>query len=227
MDKDKLQEIYLKEEYYWRTEPNELSRKVLKYIPEDQRKERKLVDIGAGEGRDSVFFAKEGFEVLAVDISPAGLMKAEKLASKEKVAIKTLDADINDLIMPKEVDIIYSIGTLQYLHPQNRNRQFQHLKEKTRDGGLHILFAFIEHPEVEIAPDWGKNEYLYGREELQSYDKEWDILDTYEYIFDCSSSSIPHRHAARVIIAKYGSVTPISLIKKFFFVISLSIFSKT
>lgn len=202
MDKEQLQEIYLKEEYYWGTEPNELVEKVLQYIPEDQRKGKKLVDLGAGEGRDSVFFAKEGFRVLAVDISPAGLMKAEKLASKEKVALKTLEEDINDLILLEEVDIIYSIGTLQYLKPENRKRQFEHFKASTREGGLHILFAFIEHPEVDIAPDWGKNEYLYGREELQSYYLDWDILDTYEYIFDCNSSGILHCHAAGVVIAK-------------------------
>ncbi|GAV25395.1 hypothetical protein ciss_13280 [Carboxydothermus islandicus] len=140
--------------------------------------------------------------MLAVDISPAGLKKAQKLALKEKVAITTLEANINELILPEKVDIIYSIGTLQYLKPENRKRQFEHFKAFTREGGLHVLFTFIEHPEVEIAPDWGKNEYLYGREELQSYYQDWIMLDTYEYIFDCNSSGIPHRHAARVIIAK-------------------------
>lgn len=61
MDKEQLQEIYLKSDYYWGKEPNELVNKVLEFIPDSQITNRKLVDLGAGEGRDSVFFALRGF----------------------------------------------------------------------------------------------------------------------------------------------------------------------
>ncbi|WP_206093734.1 hypothetical protein [Paludifilum halophilum] len=57
----------------------------------------------------------------------------------------------------------------------------------------------------------GGNEYLYDREELQSYYGDWETLDSYEFIFDGSSSGIPHRHAARVLIARkpgFGDKAP-------------------
>ncbi|GAV25396.1 hypothetical protein ciss_13290 [Carboxydothermus islandicus] len=62
MDKEQLQEIYLKEEYYWGTEPNDLAKKVLYYIAEPLRKDLLLVDLGAGEGRDSVFLLRKVFK---------------------------------------------------------------------------------------------------------------------------------------------------------------------
>lgn len=34
-------------------------------------------DIGGSEGRDSIYLAEHRFEVTAMDISPAGLEKAE------------------------------------------------------------------------------------------------------------------------------------------------------
>jgi tellurite methyltransferase len=202
MDKEQLQALYLREEYYWGKEPNQLAKKLLEFVPEEARAGKLLADLGAGEGRDSVFLAQQGFEVLAIDLAPAGLDKTVKLADEKNVFIQTLAADLNDLVLPEPVDLIYSIGTLQYIHPSHRQRQFEHLKNRTLPGGLHVLFAFVEHPEVAVAPDWGHNEYLYGRDELQNSYLDWDILDTYEYVFACNSSNIPHRHAARVLIAR-------------------------
>ncbi|WP_018131517.1 methyltransferase domain-containing protein [Effusibacillus pohliae] len=202
MDKQQLQQLYLRAEYYWGKEPNRLATRFPDLVPENERSGKKLVDLGAGEGRDSVFLAEQGFAVLAVDIAPAGLDKARRLADERNVRIETLEADVNDLILPELVDVLYSIGTLQYIEPQNRQRQFRHFKQRTAPGGLHVLFAFVEHPDVQPAPDWGQNEYLYARDELQSYYRDWETVDTYEFIFDCNSSHIPHRHAARVLIAR-------------------------
>lgn len=206
MDKEQLQEIYLKSDYYWGKEPNELVNKVLEFIPDSQITNRKLVDLGAGEGRDSVFFALRGFNVLAVDIAPAGLEKAVKLAKENDTIIETMGADINDIVLPKMFDVVYSIGTLQYIRPENRKRQFENIKNNTENGGINVMCTFVEHPDVEIAPDWGKNEYLYESEELQScYYKDWELLYSNEFIFDCKSSNIPHQHAVRTIIARKPS----------------------
>ncbi len=202
MDKEQLQDIYSKKEYYWGKEPNELTSLVLRYILPKHRQGAKLVDIGAGEGRDAVFFAKEGLDVLAVDIAPAGLKKSHKLAAEMGTKINTLEAEINELILPEQFDIVYSIGTLQYIQPRRRNHQFEHLKDQTTPGGLNIMCTFVQHPQVDIAPDWGENEYLYQREELQGYYLGWDVLYSNEFVFDCNSSNIPHQHAVCTIIAK-------------------------
>ncbi|WP_426453116.1 SAM-dependent methyltransferase [Paenibacillus sp. S-38] len=202
MDKEQLQQIYTQEEYYWGREPNELAKRVSAFIPEGGRQGKKLLDLGAGEGRDSVFLAKLGFDVLAMDFSSAGLAKARRLAEEAKVSIRTLEGDLNDWVPDAEADVVYSIGTLQYLHPENRSRQFRHWQDRTAAGGLHVLFAFTRHPDVETAPDWGKNEYLYEPQELENYYPHWVTLASESVIFDCSSSGIPHRHAASILIAK-------------------------
>ncbi|WP_292375847.1 methyltransferase domain-containing protein [Methanosarcina sp. UBA411] len=202
MDKKQLQEIYLKPDYYWGKKPNELVDKVLEFIPDGQITNKKLIDLGAGEGRDSVFFALQGFNVLAVEIAPAGLEKAVKLARENNTTIETMEADINDVALPKIFDVVYSIGTLQYIRPENRKRQFGKIKNNTKTGDINVMCTFVEHPDVEIAPDWGKNECLYESQELQSYYKDWELLYSNEYIFDCKSSNIPHQHAVRIIIAR-------------------------
>lgn len=37
MYKDQLQALYLKEEYYWGKEPNQLAKKLLEFVPKEAR----------------------------------------------------------------------------------------------------------------------------------------------------------------------------------------------
>ncbi len=198
MDKEQLQTLYLQEDYYWGKDPNELAKKILKYVAPP----KKVVDLGAGEGRDSVFLAQQGFDVLAMDIAPAGLDKVVRLAEEFDTQLHTLEANINDVSFSDSFDVVYSIGALQYIELQNRSRQFEHFKAITHPGGIHVLFAFMNHPEVDIAPDWGQNEYLYQPQELENHYAGWNILEQEQIIFDCNSSNIPHQHAADILIVQ-------------------------
>jgi cyclopropane fatty-acyl-phospholipid synthase-like methyltransferase len=107
-----------------------------------------------------VLFAERGLETLAVDISPNGLEKAERLARGRGVELETRQGDVNSLEPRNGFDLIYSIGTVQYIEPEKRPERFEHLKERATQGGIHALLTFVEHPQVAFAPDWGGNEYL-------------------------------------------------------------------
>lgn len=202
MDKKELDEIYQREAYYWGKEPSELAQRLLSCLPAGQRSGRVLFDLGAGEGRDSVYFARHDLHVVAIDISAAGLAKAERLAAERGTSIQTQVADINAFHVSDQADIIYSIGALQYLQPTLRKQQFEQWQTRTKAGGLHAMFVFVDHPDVAQAPDWGVQEYLYARDELLQYYSAWHLLYQREYIFDCDSSGIPHRHAACEIIVQ-------------------------
>ena len=67
---------YNTEEYYWGLTPNRICYDIMKILP--PIKPYRVLDIGCGEGKDSVFFAKCGYAVTAFDISELGLEKAKK-----------------------------------------------------------------------------------------------------------------------------------------------------
>jgi hypothetical protein len=71
MEYEELQERYGREAFYWGTEENAFAHTAAEHLPENGT----IVDIGAGEGRDAVFFAEQGFDVLAVGIAPNGSKK--------------------------------------------------------------------------------------------------------------------------------------------------------
>jgi len=200
VDKETLQALYAADGYYWGTEPNALATRVGDYV--SPWPEKTLIDLGAGEGRDSVYLAAQGFRVTAMDCVALGLEKALKLAAKNSVHLHTLEGDVNTVKFPQAFDVVYSIGALQYIQPQHRPRQFDHFKANTTPKGVHVLFAFLDHPDVAVAPDWGQNEFLYQINELKSYYENWRVLSQEQIIFDCNSSDVSHQHAADILIVQ-------------------------
>lgn len=201
MEFEEREAVYGRDEYYWGREPTRLATLAADHLPDDPAGER-LLDLGTGEGRDAVFFAERGFDVYAVDISPAGLEKAERLAAERGVEITTLRADANEFEFPERMDAVTSSGTVQYIRPAVRRRQFERFQRATVAGGVHAIFAFVDHPDVPPAPDTTDDEYRFGRDELQGYYDGWETLHSEETIFDDDSGGVPHRHAARIHVAR-------------------------
>ncbi|WP_047866512.1 SAM-dependent methyltransferase [Rubrobacter aplysinae] len=191
---EQLQEVYAGPEYYWGTEPNGFAARALGFL-EEVREGLRAVDLGAGEGRDAVLFAEHGLETLAVDISPNGLQKAERLARERGVRIDTRQGDVNSLQLGGRFDLVYSIGTVQYIEPEKRSERFGYLKERTVPGGINALLTFVDHPDVAPAPDWGDNEYLYVPGELAGYYEGWECLHSRGFVFDDDSGGQAHQHA--------------------------------
>ena len=71
------------------------------------------LDLGAGEGRNAVWLAQQGWEVAAVDFSDVGLAKATQMAAAAGVAVSTVCADVADYTPePGGCDLVAGL----YLH---------------------------------------------------------------------------------------------------------------
>ncbi|WP_432799878.1 class I SAM-dependent methyltransferase [Poriferisphaera sp. WC338] len=92
-------ERFREEGYAYGREPNDFLREQAGGIADGGR----VLCLADGEGRNSVWLAKQGFEVTAVDISEVGLAKAQRLAEEEGVEIKTVCADLKEYDMGKEM----------------------------------------------------------------------------------------------------------------------------
>lgn len=68
MEKDTIyDEKYKREGYYWGKEPSSSCFKVLELKPPVEK--LKLLVVGCGEGKNNVFFARNGYDVTAFDLS--------------------------------------------------------------------------------------------------------------------------------------------------------------
>lgn len=201
MEPERREAVYGREAYYWGREPSSLAQRTAEHLGDGATGQR-LIDLGAGEGRDAVFFAERGLDVFAVDVSPAGLEKAQRLAAERDVTISPIRADLNAFACPEPMDVVFSSGTLQFIHPDVRDRQLTRFQAATRPGGLHAVFAFVDHPEIPPAPDSTDDQYPFDRDELQGYYTDWKTIHSEERIFEDDSGGVAHRHAARVHLAR-------------------------
>lgn len=137
----------------------------------DLRKGRALC-LAAGEGRNAVFLAEQGYDVTAMDPSPKGLEKATALAAERGVTIKT---EVGDLQEGYEMGVEkYDLITDFYYHDTG---MLPDVMRALKPGGMFILQNFsIEQPDTNrFGP---KNpDYLVKPNELL------DIFSDYRIIF--------------------------------------------
>ncbi len=119
---------------------------------------KNALDIAAGNGRNSLFLAHQGFSVDAVDISDTGL----NLFASEHANIHPICADLDDFDIPsKRYDLIINIKFL------NR-RLFPYIRDGLAPGGVLIFQTFLDssNPDTDrpVCQDYllRKNELLHA-----------------------------------------------------------------
>lgn len=194
---------YSGKEYYWGLEPNMLCYEIMKRKP--PVKPYKVLDIGCGEGKDAVFFAKNGYDVTAFDISETGIQKAKNLADIHSVKVDFFKADIKDFRIETDYDIIFSSGVFHYIPLDLRQSLIDNLKEHTKISGLNVINVFVGKPFIQPAPDMEKEELqvdIWKSGELFTYYHDWLFHKSEEIIFDCNSSGVLHKHCKNVLISE-------------------------
>lgn len=73
---------------------------------------KRALDIACGEGRNSVFLARHGFSVTALDISDVGLEKGVRRAGQEGVTIDFQRVDLEEYRFTDTFDLIINFNFL-------------------------------------------------------------------------------------------------------------------
>ena len=121
-----------------------------------------------GEGRNAVYLAKKGFQVVGVDISEVAVKKAKRLARENKVNIRTVTTDLNKYqIEPAKYDVIMVFYYLQRSLPAA-------VIKGLKPGGMLI---FESHTVGQLTHDKTQNrDYLLAKGELKAMFKDLEIV---------------------------------------------------
>jgi tellurite methyltransferase len=130
-DKDRWNSKYGTEVYLFGEKPIPFLVENVHLLPKG-----KVLDIAMGEGRNGVYLATQGFEVLGLDISEKGLRKAHNLAKKNNVTIETKVVDLESFTLkPNSYDVILCTYYMQ----KDLFKQFQ---RALKPGGMIVVETY-------------------------------------------------------------------------------------
>ena len=99
--------------------------------------------VADGEGRNGVWLAQQGLDVLSMDSSPVALEKAKKLAQQRGVDMKFEQADLTQWEWGTgRFDLVVAVF-IQFAPPGMRERMFDGIKRCLKPGGLLLLQGYM------------------------------------------------------------------------------------
>lgn len=102
-----------------------------------------VLSLAEGEGRNAVFLAGCGLQVLGVDSSAVGLGKAQALAAERKVVIETEVADLANFA-PRAGHYGAVVSIFAHLPGALRQRLYPLIETSLLPGGLILMEAYAE-----------------------------------------------------------------------------------
>jgi SAM-dependent methyltransferase len=168
---------YATPDYVFGTEPNAFLKKQASRLSRGQR----ALSLADGEGRNGVWLAMRGLDVLSVDFSPKALAKAEGLARSKGVVVRTERADLSAWRWPENTfDVVVGIF-MQFAGPAIRDRIFMGIKRTLKLGGLLLIEGY--RPEQLAYKTGGPKqvENFYTRPMLEKAFTGWEIVELRSY----------------------------------------------
>jgi SAM-dependent methyltransferase len=102
----------------------------------------KALAVADGEGRNGIWLAEQGLEVLSLDFSPSAQEKARALAKQRGVTLTVAQADVHTWDYPEAAfDVVVEIFT-QFSTPAERAKKWAGMRKALKRGGLLIIQGY-------------------------------------------------------------------------------------
>ena len=101
-----------------------------------EKRNKKLLDLGAGIGRHSLLFAKNGFDVTAFDFSKEGLDKIESFADRLNLEIDLVNGNMNRLpFSSQSFDFVVAYNSIYHTDYDGLIRTIYEIKRVLKANG--------------------------------------------------------------------------------------------
>lgn len=151
------------------------------------------LDIGAGEGRNSFFLERNGFEVEAIDKDSTGLEKCKSFAQENNLSITTKVCDIKEFdFQENKYSLVVARNSIDFMKKSEIEIVIEKIKKSLTQNGLVYFSVFsLEEPaylkvkkmgleEIEentfYLPKYKVHRHFFIKEELEKLFEDFKII---------------------------------------------------
>jgi SAM-dependent methyltransferase len=165
---------YTPESYLFGTAPNAFLAAQKARLPRHGR----ALSIADGEGRNGVWLAQQGLDVVSMDFSPVAQAKARALAAERGVTITTERVDLTNWDWPADA---YDVIVVIFAQPLEKTALFAGVRRALKPGGLLLLEGYPPKQLEYGTGGPGEVERLYTRADLEAGFGSFSEVDIAEY----------------------------------------------
>ena len=197
MDQNLFEQKYMEKSWKIKKNPyqkyiiEESVKKWAQFLKEKKIK-GKLLDVGCGNGKNSVYFAQKGFKVLGVDFTKEAINLSQKYANTKKSSAKFEIKDITkkQFNNEKEYEVVIDCGCLHHLRKKYWNQYKKNILRLIKEKGYFYLHGFSVNSKridnVSKKRNWvvrkGHYTHFFSIKEVQDlFGKDFKIIETYEF----------------------------------------------
>ena len=168
---------YAGDDFLFGTEPNAWLREHAGTLPTAGH----ILSVADGEGRNSVWLARRGFQIDAFDVATRAVEKAKAFAQRQGVSVNFAVADVDAFAWPEAgYDGVAAIF-VQFADPDARARLFERIVRSLKPGGVLVLQGYTPKQLDYRTGGPPILSHLYTRELLESAFADLSIIELREY----------------------------------------------
>jgi 2-polyprenyl-3-methyl-5-hydroxy-6-metoxy-1,4-benzoquinol methylase len=188
------------DEFLFGIEPNVWLREQASWLPPRGH----VLCVADGEGRNSVWLARQGFEVDAFDIAEVGVAKARRHAERNGVRVNFQACDCEAYAWPQaQFDGVAAIF-IQFADPAQRRRLFERMVTSLKPGGVLILQGYTPKQLDYRTGGPPIASHLYTQELLREAFAAMEILVLREYEADVAEGTAHYGRSALIgLVARH------------------------
>lgn len=169
----------------------------------------KAVDIGAGEGRNSLFLASLGFKVTAIEPSIVGANKITSRANETNLQLQVINDDFVSVSKSlHDIGFVVALTSLEHMNYDYLCKAVNEIKRILAPGGYVYILVFTEDD-----PGFTKDldhasecscliKYYFKKGELKEFFADFEILEYSEYKKEDNTHGPVHYHGKAKLFAR-------------------------
>lgn len=132
------------------------------------------LDLGCGNGRNSLYLAANGYSVTAWDKNPMSIANIERIKAAEGLThLEIATVDLNALSFEGEYDFILSTVVMMFLEPQTIPGLIANMQRTTVPGGYNLIVAAMDTDDFPCTVGFP---FAFKTGELAEYYSGWEVV---------------------------------------------------